>query len=780
MSWIKPRDAANRPAKPQMHQRFLQITLSTMLIVVVLIVVSCTGIASIQKANKASYNTQLQTAMNEYWLVMRHRMETDMEALQILAELMENKTNEDFLGFAQDLQAARQDNTFLRMGYYTSEGMQSRVMDDGTVEENIPLKNLEPEVQQMIAHALSGKKTASQVYYDFGLGQELIMYAAPVFSPQGQVTGVVAAAKDLSAFQEVITQSSVSKNKLDVVWVSNDGQVIAASDNNPIAGAGVENILQQEGVSEDTASSAVEQMKNGEAFQFTAQIEGKERKVYMQPYGANGWYLCYMDSINSGKSPIYSILITLNVLCGMIIILCLGLLWYMRWAMRRSNQDLVRLAYYDQLTGTYNFEKFSQCAAELLQADREYSLIAMNIRQFQYINEIVGKEQADQVLKLLAKRIEQEIKPDECFCRASADQFYLLLHTVRMDEVRNRVESIMEKAGDIAAQINLNYPIILYAGAARMQEPEPPVELTRTLLHKAEFAQKHAVKKYQNVLAFYDQAMHRKENLQNAIESSMQSALEAEEFQLFLQPKVRLQNGQVESAEALVRWIRPNKTLMYPDEFIPAFEKNGFCARLDLYMIEGTCRQLRKWIDEGYEPLCISVNQSRLLFYQSDYVDRLCAVLDRYHIPKRLIQLEILEGLAMENMEQMNKTLVQLHEKGFRLSLDDFGSGYSSLNVLAGIQVDEVKFDKDFLLESAPDRKEKNKLALKNVVKLAKDLEITTVAEGVETSQDEAFVRSIGCEYGQGFFYSCPIRPEEFADRYLHKTGKTPADETTK
>ena len=120
----------------------------------------------------------------------------------------------------------------------------------------------------------------------------------------------------------------------------------------------------------------------------------------------------------------------------------------------------------------------------------------------------------------------------------------------------------------------------------------------------------------------------------------------------------------------------------------------------------------------------------------------------------------------------MNKTLAQLHEKGFRLSLDDFGSGYSSLNVLAGIQVDEVKFDKDFLLESAPDKKEKNKLALKNVVKLAKDLQITTVAEGVEVQQDEEFVHSIGCEYGQGFFYSCPIPPEEFAQRYRNKKTK--------
>lgn len=769
MTLLKRNKAEKRASRPRMHQRFLQITLSTVLIGISLIVVSCMGIASIQQANRKSYNTQLQTSMNEYWLEMRNRMGTDREALQIMAEYMQGKSSEEFRDFAMDLQDARQDNSFLRMGYYTRTGMQSRVRADGTLEENIPMEALEPEVQQLINYALQGKKSASQVYYDEGMQQQLIMYAAPVQAANGSVTGVVAASKDLSAFQKILTQPSVSQSKLDVVWVDQSGRIIASSESTPLAPQGTENFLSQAGVDEQVAQSALQQMENNEAFHFTIQLEGKEQTVYMQPFGMNGWYLCYADTINSGKSPIYSILITSNVLSGMIILLCLGLLYYVRWAMWGSNKELMKLAYYDRLTGTYNFEKFTQCAEDLLAEDSNYALITMNIRQFQYINEILGKAQADQVLKKLAALLRQVMGEKECFCRSNADQFYLLLHSSQEEQVRARVEAIMEQAGTIAQELNVSYPVILYAGAAMVQESAPPEELVRDLLHKAEFAQKHAVKKYQNVLAFYDRAMHRKENFQNSIESSMQSALAKQEFQLFLQPKVRLENGKVEGAEALVRWIRPDETLVYPNEFIPAFEKNGFCARLDLYMVDRTCRQLREWMDAGYEPICISVNQSRLLFYQSDYVERLCAVMDRYHIPHGYIQLEILEGLAIENIEQMNKTLAQLHEKGFRLSLDDFGSGYSSLNVLAGIQVDEVKFDKDFLLESAPDKKEKNKLALKNVVKLAKDLQITTVAEGVEVQQDEEFVHSIGCEYGQGFFYSCPIPPEEFAQRYLKK-----------
>ena len=508
-----------------MHQRFLQITLSTVLIGISLIVVSCMGIASIQQANRKSYNTQLQTSMNEYWLEMRNRMGTNREALQIMAEYMQGKSSEEFRDFAMDLQDARQDNSFLRMGYYTRTGMQSRVQADGTLEENIPMEALEPEVQQLINYALQGKKSASQVYYDEGMRQQLIMYAAPVQAANGSVTGVVAASKDLSAFQKILTRPSVSQSKLDVVWVDQSGRIIAASESTPLAPQGTENFLSQAGVDEQVAQSALQQMENNEAFHFTIQLEGKEQTVYMQPFGMNGWYLCYADTINSGKSPIYSILITSNVLSGMIILLCLGLLYYVRWAMWGSNKELMKLAYYDRLTGTYNFEKFTQCAEDLLAEDSNYALITMNIRQFQYINEILGKAQADQVLKKMAALLRQVMGEKECFCRSNADQFYLLLHSSQEEQIRARVEAIMEQAGTIAQELNVSYPVILYAGAAMVQESAPPEELVRDLLHKAEFAQKHAVKKYQNVLAFYDRAMHRKENFQNSIESSMQLSL---------------------------------------------------------------------------------------------------------------------------------------------------------------------------------------------------------------------------------------------------------------
>ena len=156
----------------------------------------------------------------------------------------------------------------------------------------------------------------------------------------------------------------------------------------------------------------------------------------------------------------------------------------------------------------------------------------------------------------------------------------------------------------------------------------------------------------------------------------MKQALEQEEFKMYLQPKIDLETNHIIGAEALVRWIRADGTVIYPDQFIPTFERNGFCSELDLYMVEQACKQLRKWLDAGKEPIQISVNQSKLLFYQSDYIERLCEITNRYQIPPAQITLEILEGLAAKNIDELNKTINKLHQIGFHISLDDFGSGY--------------------------------------------------------------------------------------------------------
>lgn len=184
-------------------------------------------------------------------------------------------------------------------------------------------------------------------------------------------------------------------------------------------------------------------------------------------------------------------------------------------------------------------------------------------------------------------------------------------------------------------------------------------------------------------------------------------------------------------------------------------------------MFEQACLQIRKWMDQGIEPIGISVNQSKLLFYESDYVERLNAIVQKYQVPAHLLTLEILEDLVINNVDEVNEKIEQLHQIGFKVSMDDFGSGYSSLNILGKIDIDELKIDRIFLQEILDGKNKKAQIILEEIIKLTKILSISTVVEGIETKEYHDFVKSLGCHYGQGYDYDKPISQQEFEIRYM-------------
>ena len=211
-----------------------------------------------------------------------------------------------------------------------------------------------------------------------------------------------------------------------------------------------------------------------------------------------------------------------------------------------------------------------------------------------------------------------------------------------------------------------------------------------------------------------------------------------------------------------MRWIKEDGNMIFPGDFIPLFEQNGFCTELDMYMMEQVCRQIRFWMDEYGAEISVSVNQSKLLFYQDGYVEKLCEIIERYHVPAHLITLEILEGMALEDAKRLNDKLSELKEKGFKISMDDFGSGYSSFNTLSSLDIDELKLDRGFLMEMHGSRKERRQIVLEQIAQLARKMEIITVAEGVETFTQVEFLRNADCDMVQGYVFSKPLSIENF------------------
>ena len=455
-----------------------------------------------------------------------------------------------------------------------------------------------------------------------------------------------------------------------------------------------------------------------------------------------------------------------------IVAICLGVILCLHIHSRRNaykallaENRLVHLTMYDEKTGAYNESQFRKILEERCRNQENIALVALNIRSFKYINNTYGTERADEMLCEITRILEERIGKDEFFCRPSADLFYLALHEETTDSLVARTEDIVSAIVSIVALELDGHPLSLYSGAVFVGESPAPYCVSPNISYMM-VALAHAKQENCSTVYIFDKPLYQAEQMRYYIETHMQAALEQEEYQLYLQPKMNLQTDNVDSAEALVRWQSKERGMIYPNQFIPLFEENGFCVRLDLYMVEQVCKTLRKWMDSGLTPIVISVNQTKSLFVEEDYVDRLLTITEKYHISPQYITLEILEGLAFENLQTLNSTIQRLNDAGFRVSMDDFGSGYSSLNTLGKLEINELKLDRTFLMDVVNDPDGSQSEVLESVLILAKKLGIKTVAEGVETKESEDVIRSMSCDYGQGYYYSKPIPAEDFRQKF--------------
>ncbi len=278
---------------------------------------------------------------------------------------------------------------------------------------------------------------------------------------------------------------------------------------------------------------------------------------------------------------------------------------------------------------------------------------------------------------------------------------------------------------------------------------------------------------HENLVAFYDGALREKIKERRHIEANMISALENDEFHVFYQPKVNIATGRVVGAEALVRWIRPDNEIISPGKFVPIFEENGFITEMDFAIYRTAITDIKRWLREGIDVPLVSLNVSRHHLADDNFCEKLNALVDNIGVPHELIELEITESLLTENLNKLVETVTWFKDRGFRISIDDFGSGYSSLNLITMLPFDTLKIDGGFFLRN--DLTEKNKKVITSVVTLAKSLNLETVSEGVETQVQVDFLRDLGCDMIQGFFYYKPMTGSDFHQLLQSQTEKTKA-----
>lgn len=432
----------------------------------------------------------------------------------------------------------------------------------------------------------------------------------------------------------------------------------------------------------------------------------------------------------------------------------------------RETSALIHQIQYDRLTGVYSKEYFYQQVRDILfrNPDVKYDILCSDIENFKLINDAFGMAAGDRLLRQVAKLCTQRLGDHGICGRLSADQFACLL------EHRDDYANEMFTQSD--SRINNDFGdqnVIMKYGIYTVEDREVSVEqmCDRALLAA------HSIKgQYGKHFTLYDDKLRGTLLRRQAITDGMETALATGQFEVYLQPKYQIRDGHLAGAEALVRWNHPEWGLQPPGEFIPIFERNGFITKLDQYVWERACALLQKWDQKGYPRINISVNVSRMDIYNVNLADVLTGLVQKYGLSPSRLHLEITESAYTDTSRQLIDTLGSLRKLGFIIEMDDFGSGYSSLNMLTEMPVDVLKLDMKFIQTEIT--RPAGQGILRFIVDLARWMKLSVVAEGVETREQLERLQNDGCDYAQGYYFAKPMPVKNFISIL---TAQTPSED---
>lgn len=424
-----------------------------------------------------------------------------------------------------------------------------------------------------------------------------------------------------------------------------------------------------------------------------------------------------------------------------------------------------RLAEIDTLTGGRTKRRYFIDSEKVVRKSNpdNWAVIVFDIDKFKFINDRLGYEEGNRMLERLYKTVSDHLEHDEVYARISDDNFACTVKNGSDSELENRLNNIFAEF-DRRNSLFVSYPVLFSAGVCRLGQCVDRYDMVdfNVAIDRCNIAKKTIKGRHSNAIAFYDGKMHDNALREKDFENVMPAALKEHEFMCYIQPKYGTSSRHIEGGEALIRWNSKEFGFVFPDQFIPIAEKNGFVVELDFFILEEVCKAMRRWIDKGLTPVVISVNQSRLHLNNDDYIWRLREIVDKYSIPYEYIELELTESVFTENADLMLKIMQKLHEIGFKLSIDDFGSGYSSLNMLKDIPADVVKIDREFFNGTV--NSQKGRAVISTVVDLAKNLDMQVISEGVETVEQVDFLQDIECHMVQGYYFAKPMPIKEFEE----------------
>lgn len=427
-----------------------------------------------------------------------------------------------------------------------------------------------------------------------------------------------------------------------------------------------------------------------------------------------------------------------------------------------------RIFYTDNLTKIKNQVAFENRAIEILHnaSNKEYVLLNIDIDNFKYINDTHGYEYGDKVLIIVATALSKTFNIKETCARIGSDNFVILAKY--RDSILEDIREMLTNAIISELDMNVTQTISYCIGAYLVEIDNLGYKSINSIMDKANIAHKVSKTRGISSTVWYNENLLKQLQMENSIYNYMYKALENEEFHMYLQPKFQISSLNVVSAEALVRWFSPELGFLSPDEFIPLFEKSGFIIELDFYMLKKACSFVKKtFMKKNQYTYPIAVNFSRVTIYQNSFYQRFLDTVKEYEIPFKYIEIEVTESAFNEISQPVISILEELKKLGFLISMDDFGSGYSSLSILCSLSINGLKLDKSLLKETF--NREKVYSIIQCIIEMSHRIGMSVVCEGIETKKDLEFLNTIKCDVGQGFYFSKPIEEKEFFNKYVTK-----------
>ena len=616
--------------------------------------------------------------------------------------------------------------------------------------------------QDIIGKTMEGDDYVSAPYEDKLTGEKIVSFSVPIYdikrnggTPIGMLVGVTSA----ESFASVI----------DISLFGGHGSVcLVDSEGNVLLRPSRVNATDMDLVSTDygeVALSAEERAnltKTGGGSATVVQSNGAKMFVISRPVGINNWFIevvvpsNYLDAQNSTA-------LIASVVMALFVVAVVSLLMYLILRARhRTEEILARAALSDRLTGIDNELAFIRKASSRQEYyEGGYFLVLFNLVDFSLFNTIYGFDEGTACLRNIAQLLKSNLRRRELVAHLTGDRFAMLIESADVRRADVRLVDLMNCIESTARVADSQYRIISQCCVYSLEKADRGRDLN-LILEEMAVPLKRAQSSLELRIVHYDEHHVAAAMRSRQIESVVSSAQLENEIIAFFQPQYDI-SGEIPvlcGAEALARWNSPILGLVTPDEFVPVFERSGFIGQVDRYVLERVCVGLRQWLDDGLQCVPLSINLSRRNLFSADLVERLEFIVDKYEIPHELIKLELTESIFAENKQQLIVTTNKLKAHGFKIVMDDFGTGSSSFPVVKDIPFDAVKLDRSFFGESMVD--ERGRATLVSMIDLLVHLGFKIIAEGVETAREVFQLKEWGCQIIQGFVFGRPVESTVF------------------